>query len=376
MSKLPKSVSTATSRLAQVSQQFSSQAPLRQQQARMAHKGTMHKLNTGASIPALGFGTWQDKEAQEPAVVAALQAGVRHIDTAAVYGTEPAVGSAIKKSGVPRSEIFLVTKIWNNSHAPEDVEAALDTSLSNLGTDYVDLWYVYKGTASTSQQLPDDVSTSVSEDQDPDITLPNSFSSNIGWLMHWPSAFASGSSLFPKDSNGKVKAGSSDYVETYKAMEKLYKSGKARAIGVSNFSKAEMERLIKETSVVPAVHQLELHPYLQQHEFAEWHRSQGIHVTQYSPFGNSNEVYSKGQNLSKLIEDPTLVEVGKKYGKSGAQVALAWGIAHGRSVIPKSKTPARIQQNVEGDFELKLRFNDPSANFGWNFYQDLDGKEA
>ena len=89
----------------------------------------MHKLNTGASIPALGFGTWQDKEAQEPAVVAALKAGVRHIDTAAVYGTEPAVGSAIKKSGVPRREIFLVTKIWNNSHAPEDVEAALDVGV-------------------------------------------------------------------------------------------------------------------------------------------------------------------------------------------------------------------------------------------------------
>jgi alcohol dehydrogenase (NADP+) len=217
----------------------------------MLHQGTMHKLNTGASIPALGFGTWQDKEAQEPAVIAALQAGVRHIDTAAVYGTEPAVGSAIKKSGVPREEIYITTKIWNNSHAPEDVEAALDTSLSNLGTDYVDLW-----------------------------------------LMHWPSSFASGSSLFPKDSNGKVKPGKSDYVETYKAMEKLYKSGKAKAIGVSNFSKAEMERLIKETSVVPAVHQLELHPYLQQKEFADWHKSQGIHVTQYSPFGNSNEVVS------------------------------------------------------------------------------------
>lgn len=278
MSKLPKSVSTATTRLAQVSQQFSSQAPLRQQQARTLHQGTRHKLNTGASIPALGFGTWQDKEAQEPAVLAALQAGVRHIDTAAVYGTEPAVGSAIKKSGVPRGEIYVTTKIWNNSHAPEDVEAALDASLSNLGTDYVDLW-----------------------------------------LMHWPSSFASGSSLFPKDSNGKVKAGTSDYVETYKAMEKLYKSGKARAIGVSNFSKAEMERLIKEVNVVPAVHQLELHPYLQQSGFAEWHKSQGIHVTQYSPFGNSNEVVSTptirmscSDTLRMVLQGSHMALVGKE----------------------------------------------------------------
>jgi alcohol dehydrogenase (NADP+) len=203
-----------------------------------------------AKIPAIGFGTWQDKEAQEPAVIAALQAGVRHIDTAAVYGTESAVGSAIKKSGVPRSEIFLVTKLWNNSHAPEDVETALDASLKNLDTDYVDLY-----------------------------------------LMHWPSAFASGASLFPKE-NGKVKAGDTDYVDTYKAMEKLYKSGKARAIGVSNFSKAEMERLVNEASVVPAAHQIECHPYLQQHDFAEWHKSRNIHITQYSPFGNSNEIVS------------------------------------------------------------------------------------
>lgn len=109
--------------------------------------------------------------------------------------------------------------------------------------------------------------------------------------------------------------------------------GKAKAIGVSNFSQAEMERLIKETSVVPAAHQIELHPWLQQAGFQEWHDKNGIHVTQYSPFGNQNPIYSKGENLGKLIDDPTLNETGKKYGKSGAQVALAWGVAHGYVVF-------------------------------------------
>jgi len=126
---------------------------------------------------------------------------------------------------------------------------------------------------------------------------------------------------------------------------------------------------------------------LAQHDFVEFHKSKGIHVTQYSPFGNQNEIYSSGQNMGKLMDDPVLVEIGKKHGKTGAQVALAWGIAHGRTVIPKSKTESRIKSNLEGDFKLdaedvkkidgldkKLRFNDPSGTFGWNFYKDLEGK--
>lgn len=205
--------------------------------------------------------------------------------------------------------------------------------------------------------------------------------------QHWPAPFARSSQLFPKE-DGKTKTGDTDYVDTYKAMEACFKSGKARAIGISNFSRGEVERLLEETSVVPAAHQLELHPYLQQRDFAEWQKGKGIHITQYSPFGNQNEIYDSGQDLGKLMDDPVLVKIGKKHGKTGAQVALAWGIAHSHSVIPKSKTESRIKSNLEGDFELsneevktidgidkKLRFNDPSESFGWSFYSDLDGKK-
>ncbi|KAF2746429.1 Aldo/keto reductase [Sporormia fimetaria CBS 119925] len=307
---------------------------------------TQFKLNTGAQIPAIGFGTWQDADAQHSAVITALKAGCKHIDTAHVYGTEKAVGQGIKDSGIPRDQVFITTKLWNNAHHPDDVEKQLDKSLSLLGVEYVDLW-----------------------------------------LMHWPSAFARGEELFPKDGNGKIKTGDVDFVDTYKAMEKCLEKGKVKAIGVSNFSKAEMERLLKETSVVPAAHQIELHPWLQQTSFTDWHAQKGIQIVAYSPFGNQNEVYDKGKNMGKLIEDPVLVEIGKKHGKTGAQVALAWGITRGHCVIPKSKTEHRIKENLESDFKLddeemtkiekidkKLRFNDPSESFGYKYYADLDGK--
>lgn len=301
-------------------------------------------LNTGAKIPALGFGTWQDADAQEHAVATALKAGYRHIDTARIYGTEKAVGAAINKSGIPRNEIFLTTKLWNTDHRPENVGKELDESLKDLGLGYVDLF-----------------------------------------LMHWPVAWRPGDGMFPKDGD-KPAVEKVDYVETYKAMEEVYKSGKARAIGISNFSKAETERVLKECNVKPAVHQMEMHPWLQQRSFREWLQSQGIHVIQYSPFGNLNPIYEGADR--KLIEDPVIVDIAKKHNKAAAQVALAWGIAHGNSVIPKSKTDNRIKDNLGGDFKLddedvkkidgidkKLRFNDSSASFGYEFFKDLDGKK-
>ncbi|PKY07315.1 Aldo/keto reductase [Aspergillus campestris IBT 28561] len=303
-------------------------------------------LNTGAQIPAIGLGTWQDEDAQENAVYEALKAGYRHIDTAQTYGTEKAVGKGIKKSGVPRSEIFLTTKLWNNNHHPADVGPSLDDSLRELETDYVDLL-----------------------------------------LMHWPVAWERGPEPFPQR-DGKPAVIEVDYVDTYKAMENLIPTGKARAIGVSNFSKAEVERVLQNSLVVPAVHQFERHPWLQQREFVDWHKSKGIHVTQYSPLGNQNALYPRGEGIGRLVEDPVLVEIGKKYNKSAAQVALAWGITGGQSVIPKSKTPARIKNNLEGNFKLseedvqkisgidrKLRFNDSSSDFGYNLFSDLEGKK-
>jgi alcohol dehydrogenase (NADP+) len=245
------------------------------------------KLNTGAQIPALGLGTWQDAAAQEAAVLVALQAGYRHIDTARCYGTEKAVGKAIKQSGVPRSEIFVTSKLWNNKHHPDDVGPALQETLDDLGLDYLDLF-----------------------------------------LMHWPVAFKRGDDMFPTDKDGNMITDDIDYVDTYKAMEKLLKNGKVKAIGISNFAKKEVERVLENADTVPAVHQMELHPWLQQKEFVQFHKDKGIHVTQYSPFGNQNEIYGGRDEHGQLVNDKTLVEIGKKYSKTSNQVAL------GRSITP------------------------------------------
>ncbi|KAG0155479.1 hypothetical protein PDIDSM_1056 [Penicillium digitatum] len=306
---------------------------------------TKFKLNTGAEIPAIGFGTWQDASEQEDAVAEAIKAGYRHIDTARAYGTEKAVGKGVKKSGIPREDIFITTKLWNNKHHPDDVASALQQSLDDLGMDYVDLF-----------------------------------------LMHWPVAWKRGEEQFPMK-DGKPVMENIDIVDTYKAMEQLLRTGKVRAIGVSNCDKSEVERLIKNTSTVPAVHQMECHPWLQQRDFTKWHRGNGIHVTHYSPFGNQNALYGEKAGPAKLIDEPVLTKIGELYNKNAPQVAFAWGVSQGHSVLPKSKTPLRIRANLEGDFKLspedmtniekinkKIRFNDSSGEFGRDFFSGLEGK--
>ncbi|CAG8216853.1 unnamed protein product [Penicillium salamii] len=314
-------------------------------------RATSYTLNTGAKIPALGFGTFQDPDSQEDTVSLALRKGMRLIDTACVYNVEEQVGKGIKKSGIPREEIFLGTKLWCNDYYPDDVERAVDDSLRDLDTPYVDLV-----------------------------------------LMHYPCTFKRGPDRFPRDAEGRMIAGKTDFVQTWKAMEEVVKTGKVKAIGVSNFSKGEIETLLKKTSTVPAVHQMEVHPYLQQKTFNEWLKSQGIHVVQFSPLGNMNDFYRQTgwskeiAHMMRVIDQPILKEIGEKYDKSPVQVVLAWGINSGRSVIPKSVVDWQIEQNLEADFELQpedmaqiatldaqARFNDPSLDYEWRLYSDLEG---
>ncbi|KAJ5698405.1 hypothetical protein N7462_000410 [Penicillium macrosclerotiorum] len=320
----------------------------------LSTRATSYTLNTGAKIPALGFGTFQDADSQENTVSQALQKGMRLIDTARVYNVEEQVGRGIKKSGIPREEIFLGTKLWCNDYHPDDVERAVDDSLRDLDTPYVDLL-----------------------------------------LMHYPCTFKRGSDRFPRDADGRMILGETTYLDTWKAMEKVTKTGKVKAIGVSNFSRGEISTLINESSTVPAVHQMEVHPYLQQKDFNNWLQTKGIHVVQFSPLGNMNDFYrqtgwSKGiSHMMRVIDQPILKEIGQKYGKSPVQVVLAWGINSGRSVIPKSVVDWQILQNIEADFELqpedmaqiatmdaKARFNDPSLDYEYRLYSDLEGIEG
>ncbi|MEV4784148.1 aldo/keto reductase [Streptomyces tuirus] len=242
-------------------------------------------LNNGVEMPQLGFGVWQvpDDEA-EKAVATALEAGYRSIDTAAIYGNEEGTGKAIAGSGVPREELFVTTKLWNADQGYDSTLRAFDTSLDKLGLDFVDLY-----------------------------------------LIHWPTP-----------ERGL-------YVETYKAFEKLYADGRIRAIGVSNFLPEHLEKLIGETSVVPAVNQIELHPHLQQGASRAYHAEHGIATEAWSPLGQG-----KG-----LLEVPAIVAIARKHERTPAQVVLRWHIQLGNVVIPKSVTPSRIKENIDVfDFSL------------------------
>ncbi|MGV9310058.1 aldo/keto reductase [Nonomuraea sp. NPDC003727] len=241
-------------------------------------------LNTdGVQIPQLGFGVWQvpDDEA-ERAVSFAIEAGYTSIDTARLYFNEEGVGRAIARADVPREKLFITTKLWNDDH--DRAEAAFEASLSRLGLDQLDLY-----------------------------------------LIHWP-----------------VPA-QDKYVQAWKSMERLYKDGRVRAIGVSNFTIAHLERLMNETEIVPSINQIELHPRFPQPELRAFHEANGILTEAWSPLGQGRG----------LLDDPALATLGRKHGKSPAQVVLRWHVQLGNVVIPKSVTPSRIRENIDVfDFTL------------------------
>jgi len=246
-------------------------------------------LNNGLDIPQLGYGVWQipDEEA-ENAVKQALETGYRLIDTAKIYGNEAGVGKALATSNLPREELFITTKVWNTDQGYENTLKAFDESLEKLGLDYVDLY-----------------------------------------LIHWPT---------PQYD---------EYVDTYKALEKLYQEGRTKAIGVCNFDIEHLQRIIDECEVLPAVNQIECHPYLQQTELKQFCKEHGILVEAYSPLMNG----------TKVLEDPIIQEIAKRHYKTPAQVILRWHIESDVAVIPKTVTPARMKENLKV-FDFKLSSDD------------------
>ncbi|WP_068032457.1 aldo/keto reductase [Nocardia mexicana] len=241
-------------------------------------------LNDGNVIPKLGFGVFQVAETEAfKAVTTALEVGYRSIDTAMVYGNEAEVGRAIRESGLPRDEVFLTTKLWNSDQGYDSTLRAFDASMQRLGLDYLDLY-----------------------------------------LIHWP------------------VAGADRFVDTFRAFQALKSQGQIGSIGVSNFHRDHLERVIAETGETPAVNQIELHPSLAQPELRAFHAEHGIATEAWSPLGQGAE-----------LKDPTIAQVASEVGRSPAQVIIRWHLQLGNVVIPKSVTPARIQENFEVfSFEL------------------------
>jgi len=279
------------------------------------------KLDDGDMLPILGLGTWKSEPDEVyRAVKEAIRVGYRHVDCAAIYGNEAEVGRALQESFdegvVDRDDVWITSKLWNDSHAREDVRPALEETLSNLRLEFLDLY-----------------------------------------LVHWPIAFEKGVG-FPRSGDEILSLEERPLEETWAGMQATREAGLTRHIGVSNFSVPKLKTLNAADGRGPAVSQVELHPYLQQPGMLEYCDDAGIVVTAYSPLGSGDRPERlKDEDEPVLLEDPVIGEIAERHDATPAQVLIAWAIQRGTAVIPKSVNPGRIRENFEAA-ELELSDED------------------
>ncbi|KAJ8680130.1 hypothetical protein QAD02_015917 [Eretmocerus hayati] len=279
------------------------------------------KFQNGNEIPAFGLGTWKSRPGEvTEAVKYAIDVGYRHIDCATAYENEKEVGAAIKakiaEGKVKREDLFVTGKVWNNSHKYELVEPALRSTLSDLGLSYVDLY-----------------------------------------LIHWPYAYRAGPELFPKNAEGNPDIDTDvDYLETWRGMESVLAKGLTKNIGVCNFNSEQVDRLLANCKVKPVAIQMECHPYLNQKRLSDFCKQRGLVVIAFSPLGSPDRPWAKPDD-PKLMDDKSLIEVGKKYKKTPVQVLIRYQIDRGHAVIPKSTIKSEILENAQ-IFDFKLSAED------------------